>query len=424
MGKLIVFVLICACAYGLIFAPWIASLAYVATSLLQPQYLWPWVFQGVPIFNITAGLAIIGLILTVTSYDYRFDVFKRLQNIMLIFMLFLMHLSHHFSPFKGSPASTPPELILDTINVIVLMYFVVLGLCQQEKTLKYLCYIFILIGVYYTYYANVAYLNGSWFMFEFGRLKGPAGSPYKDSNVLAALIVMCMPFLIFMIFRIDRFWKKMIITSIVLLAWHAMVLFGSRGALLASSVSLLLVASIIRSAKLNVIMGVGFVLFLIYQGAVLMDRTNNTVDRAQESAEEPLDPRLVSWRVGLLIIEEYPFLGAGVQMFQAASQSLAPGETSNVAHNAFLNFSANTGLPTGFLFLGFIWMAWTRLRYAKRIGGDFSDSDYYALVCSSISILGYFVCSLFLDLIIYEPFYIALAINLIAYVRVSDRYKT
>ncbi|MDO3722582.1 O-antigen ligase family protein [Marinobacter sp. chi1] len=401
----------------------------MANSLLQPQYIWPWAFEGIPIFNITAALSILGLAIFHLSYSSGYDngedinVYNRPQNLMIIFIWGWTHISHHLSPFKGGVAFTSPEIVLSTLNAIVIMYFVILGLCKREKTLLYLCYIFIGVGVFYIYWANKAYFGQQWFMFENGRLNGPSRSPYRDGNALSVLIVMCMPFLIFMIFRVNRLWLKILMVLVVPLSWHAIVLFSSRGALLASVVTLLIVSSIIRSTKLNLLIGTCFVLFVAYQGATLLDRTTQTVDLAQQSDEEPINPRLVSWGVGLKIVSVYPIFGAGVQMFQAASQSLFPGESPHVAHNTFLNFAANTGLPNGLLFLALIWLSWSRLLYARKLNMSFDNSDYYALVCSSVSVLGFFVCSIFLDLIIFEPFYIALIINLISYIRVRSQFQ-
>ena len=140
---------------------------------------------------------------------------------------------------------------------------------------------------------------------------------------------------------------------------------------------------------------------------------------------KPINPRLISWEAGILLIPKYPILGAGVQKFEAATQAHFPGKTPHVAHNTFINFAANTGLLTGILFLSLIYTAWQRLRYARLQAVSLTDNDAYALCASSVSLAGFFVCSMFLDLIIYEPFYIALIINFIAYDRLRKaRIKT
>ena len=120
---------------------------------------------------------------------------------------------------------------------------------------------------------------------------------------------------------------------------------------------------------------------------------------------------------------ENPIFGAGVQMFEAAVNEHLPGMTPHVAHNTFLNFSVNTGLVTGVIFLLLIYGSLVRFRALLKSKLSLNKISLYALACSSIAIFGFFVCSMFLDLVIFEPFYIALAINLCAWHVSKDRIE-
>lgn len=421
MAQLLLYILIIITSASLLFAPWITGLAYVANSLLQPQYIWFWIFEGLPIYRITAGLAILALILGVVQKKIDLGIYKHKQNLIIFSIWILMHLSHLFSPYKGAPASVSPELVLDTLNSIMIMYFVLLPLCQSERALRYLCYVFIFVGAYYTYWANSAYLNQEWYRFINDRLTGPRGSPYRDANVLSTLIVMCLPFVTLLYFRTEKLIIKVAVLLAVPLAWHAMILFSSRAALLASIFTMLPLAYIIRSKKANVVIGLAFLLFLGYQGAMLVERASGTVETARVETDKPINPRLVSWEAGLRLIPKYPILGVGVQKFEAAAEYHFPGMTPHVAHNTFINFAANAGLLTGILFLALIITAWSRVRRARIQEISLKNHDYYALCASSTSLIGFFVCSIFLDLIIYEPLYMALIINLISSVRLNVR---
>ncbi|PTB92570.1 polymerase [Marinobacter sp. B9-2] len=414
MGRALLFLLLFLAACSLVSAPWVTGLSYVLNSLLQPQYIWSWIFYDIPIFPITAGLAIIGLFFSAIQDPSIFQIYRNKQNFMVVVIWVWMHISHWQTSYPDLPASVSPEIVLGTLNSIVIMYFVLLPLCHSEKALKYLCYTFALAGIFYTYWANSAYFNQEWFRFQNNRLVGPDRSPYNDGNVLATLIVMSLPFIFFLFFRLQKPVQKAAIILIVPLAWHALILFGSRASLLGTVATLLTIALIVRSKKINLAIAVAFILFTGYQGALLLERTTETIDKAKEQQEKPVNPRLISWEVGLKLIPKYPLFGAGVQKFEAASQTHFPGMTAHVAHNTFINFSANTGVLTGILFLGLIYLSWKRLWRLRKFGVRFSNVSYYALVSSSTSLLGYFICSMFLDLIIYEPFYIALIINLVA----------
>lgn len=414
MGRVLLLLLIVGIFFSIFTAPWIAGIAYVVNSLIQPQYLWGWVFSGIPIYKITAGLAILAFIFLAGRQKDIFNIYKDKQNFIILSIWILMHLSHVFSSFKGAPASVSPDIVLDTINSILIMYFILIGLLQNEKATQWLCTAFVLTGLYYAYWANSAYLNQEWYRFQNDRLVGPILSPYSDGNVLSTLLVMCLPFLLLGVFRVKSNLIKVLLIISIPFIWHALVLFGSRAALLSSVVILIPLAYIIKSKKINFVIGLSFSIFLVYQGSLIVNRTSETIESASAQGEEPINPRLVSWEAALRLIPEYPIFGAGVQMFEAASRAHFPGMTPHVAHNTFLNFSANTGIITGILFLSLIFTAYKRLLLFRKHNLGLENIYAYALAASSISLLSFFVSSMFLDLIIFEPFYIVLIINIIS----------
>ena len=420
MGRILLFILLFIAASSLLAAPWITALAYISNSLIQPQYIWPWIFEGIPIYRVTAGLAILGFMFGLAQKKLDLSIYKEKQSLYMVLLWLWMHLSHLLTSYRGAPASVPPELVLSTINSIMIMYFVLLPLCRGEVAVKYLCYVFIAAGLYYTYWANSIYLNQEWYRFINGRLTGPDRSPYSDANVLSTLIVMCMPFIILLVYRVNNIFLKLTILAFIPLLWHALLLFSSRGALLATVITMLGLAVVVKSKKFNIALGLAFTLFIIYQGSVVMNRTTETIETAAIDRDAPVNPRLVSWEAGLKLIPKYPIFGVGVQKFEAATRNHFPGMTPHVAHNTFINFSANTGLVTGLIFLWLLYNSYRRMLMVIKDHDYSLDNIYcYALVASSLGLLGFAVCSLFLDLIIYEPFYILLLINSVSWVELK-----
>ncbi|SFD90802.1 O-antigen ligase like membrane protein [Marinobacter sp. DSM 26671] len=421
MGKIFLIFLLILTAFSLFFAPWVSGAAYFLNSLLQPQYLWDWVFAGIPVFKITAGMAIIGFLSLLAKKDLNWSVLKSNQSICLIIIWVWMHLSHAFTSYPDAPSAVPPELVLSTANSIFIMYFVLLGLCNNEKSLIYFCYIFVIVGLYYIYWSNSAYLSESWHMFRNNRLRGPLGSPYRDENALASLIVVCLPFILLLAFKVRNKMAKAITILAVPLTWHSLILFGSRGGLVATIIVIFGLAYIMKSKMVSLLIFSGFAVFMVYQGAILLDRTTETFSGDRIASEQPINPRIVSWGIALKLIPEYPVFGAGVEKYQAASHNHFPGTTSSVAHNTFFNLSVNTGLLTGLLFLAIIYMSVKRLFWIRAQKLDLNDVAFYSLASSSLSILGFFICSIFLDLIIFEPFYLALVINMVSWDIIQKR---
>jgi ABC-type multidrug transport system fused ATPase/permease subunit len=289
------------------------------------------------------------------------------------------------------------------------MYFIILGLINRPNILIYFAIVIIITAGYYVYWANDNYLANNWAMFTQGRLRGPRFSPYADGNALSIVLIIGMPFILFGIQFFKRQWVKISLLLLIPLLWHALILFASRGALLSAAVVTLYAAMIMKSKVLNKILVLGFIAALITQGGVLMQRTTSTIEKSESQTEEPLNPRIVSWTVGVHLAMKYPFLGVGPQRFQKASATLFPGESPHVAHNTLLNFSANTGIFAGLLYLSFFYTSWKQYKYVRN-NVAFTSVYSYINRSSMTALIGFFVGAIFLDLIIFEPFYFILVL--------------
>lgn len=396
-------------AGALISAPWLSALSYTVVSILQPQYVWFWAFDGIPVFKITAGLAIIGWILEASRKNIDWDVYKSGQFIGIVILLAVMHLSNLLSPFANYYAGVGASLVLGIMNTIVIMYFVTLGLINRKEVLIYFALIMIITTLWYTYDANTTYLSGNWSKFQGGRLMGSSGGPYRDGNVLSIVVIVGLPFILFGIQFFKQKWIQIALLLSIPFVWHALILYASRGALLSAAVLTIVAALMMRSKMFNTILTVGFVLFLVTQGGTLIDRASETVKASQSETEGPLNPRLVSWGVGSKLALKYPVLGVGPQRFQYASRVHFPGKSPHVAHNTFLNFAANTGLIAGAIYLSFFVISFRQFRKVKKL---VPKDSIHAFINDAawVSLLGFFVGALFLDLIIFEPFYFLLVL--------------
>jgi O-antigen ligase len=255
------------------------------------------------------------------------------------------------------------------------------------------------------------YFTSNWSQFVAGRLEGPAGSPYSDGNVFSVLYVIGLPFILFAIYQVDRTWQKALLILCIPLLWHALVLYASRGALLSAGVATIASAWMIKSKAFNVVLVAGFFVFVIDQGGQVISRASEAVQQSESGERKVVNPRIISWQVGLQLIGKHPITGVGPQRFLEASAFYFPGQTPHVAHNTFLNFSANTGLVTGFAFLSFFWVARKMYRWNKSTLDERPNSFYtYVNKASFCGLIGFFVGALFLDLIIFEPFYFLLLI--------------
>lgn len=422
MIKLLVFVSVFMSAIFISSAPWISALLYSTVSILQPHRIWHWAFDSFSIFTVSAAIAILAWGGKILQGNMNWSVYKSGQFKSVILILVIFYLSNALTPFSTYFSLVSGDLVVETLTTIVIMYTVVLGLIDSEKALKYFGFMYIFVVLYFTYWANDHYFSGNWTMFEHGRLLGLRRSPYRDGNVMSILLTAGLGFVMF---GVTYFKNKIIKSALILsipLIWHALILFASRGALLSAASVTLFFVFVMKSKTLNVLVLAGFAVMLVWQGAMLTSRTTSTVAQAQqEDVDEPLNPRLVSWGVGLDIALEYPLLGAGPQRFQYASRLLFPGRSPHVAHNTFFNFAANTGLIAGFLYLYFFFCSYKQYRYVKERAEQSSILGYINLSCAA-GLIGYFVGALFLDLIIFEPFYFLLVLITANYYLAKQRF--
>jgi O-antigen ligase len=390
-----------------------AVYAYFLMSIMAPQYIWFWIFDGISAFTIAAGTAIAVFMWQTVNKKLDFSVYRYKQNLFFVVFWIMFNLSDYFSPIGEFRTATSSELVLDIFNTIFIMYFVSLPLITTERQLRVLALLFAGLIFYYVYWSNTQYFEWNMRQFNQGRLMGPFKSPYSDENKFAMLFVTGMPFLLFGIF----YFKSLIIRGIfglgLLALWHSIILTGSRGALLAVAVATLASYLIIKSRVFGLLLVAGLVAAVIYQGGQLLTRTTETIGDTQTQNEEAIDPRVQSWKTGLDLITKYPILGVGVQRFQEATRIFYPERKPYVAHNTFLNFAANTGLTNGIIYLLLYWLQFKRFRKIRKSETDPSSTISYINNSTMVALTGFYVGSMFLDLIIYEPFYFLLLLGLL-----------
>jgi O-antigen ligase len=392
-------------------APWWAAALYALVSILQPQYVWFWSFDNFSVFRVTAGVAIVawGIYLIRGMIDW--SIYKNGIFFGIIFLLLLYNLSEFLSPFQNYYAAVGSTLVMGIYFTIAIMFFIVLGLMNNEKALNAIVWVVIVVTIYYAYWANDHYLSSNWSQFDQNRLLGPFMSPYSDGNNLSILYVIGMPFVLFAIFNVKTMRQKWLLAISLPFILHSIVLCASRGAFVAIAVSTLMAAFMLKSKKLNALLLVGFIIFIGTQGGQLLNRTTGTIESAQTEAKEPLNPRLVSWEAAFGVFLKHPIVGAGPQRFEQAAKVYFPGKTPHVAHSTLFNFAANLGGFAAFTYIMFFYISWKMYKENRKLLKVVPNENFEFINKASIcSLVGFFVGALFLDLIIFEPFFFLLLI--------------
>lgn len=195
------------------------------------------------------------------------------------------------------------------------------------------------------------------FSHDAGRLS--AGSTY-DPNDIALVLVTFLPVIL-----AETFNGNMALRGVYLglgtLVLLGVVLTGSRGAIIAIGVQALyfvLTAKKYRLFALGLVLAGGLVVVSIADQS-LWDRFARLTGQSDivDYNLEDRAGRLEIWKNGLKIVADNPVLGVGVGMFGTA-HFLLDGKIGLTAHNTYLQFAAELGLPGLILYLAMLCSAW------------------------------------------------------------------
>lgn len=405
MTTIILYLLVIGTFVGTLFHVWLGVIAYYLLAVLQPQAIWFWVFGDLRISLYIAIFAGLGFLIAFISGKVDFSILRNRQNLYLAIFWGLIHLSLLFSSYAGQN-DFDSHYRIGIIDKMFLMYFVAILLIDTKKKFHYLIIIMLISVIYYAYWGNNQYFSG----LMWGRLKGPLWhGNYADENAFAMFFVMGMPFLYFMGFYYKNKFIKYLLWGCIPWTWHAIFLTASRGGLIGIGVVTLFIAYRSKSK----LMGIGVLIFLIvafvYQGGYMRERGKTIVELAP-------NPRYESWDVGGKIIKANPLLGVGLSKFVPAYPDYNPNpeNKTHVAHSSIIQITAECGILAGLMFLmlniNLIFQSWTRRGIERNKLDPLFLHSGDAIIAS---LLGFFTCSIFLDLAWYEVFYFLLVMSIV-----------
>lgn len=419
MGKFILLSLIVGTGLSALALPWIGIVSYYLLSLLGPQYIWWWNFEGLRVSLLVALFTIsgIGINILKQKFDYRF--LKTRLNLFVFLLWIFLSLSYFFGPFVNQFASNgrSPSQIFSLMNNILLFYFCATLAIDELKKIRYLSLVMVVSTLYLSYWANDQYFSGNWSQFNSGRLMGPrsidGGTVYADENVFATFFVTGLPFVYYMSVEVIPKWLRYLLWALIPLGWHAIFLTGSRGGLIGIGVTLLLIVLLSRKKYLAFpLLLIALVFYQWQAGSVMKDRSESIVEYEGESSAEQ---RLAAWRGGLKMIITHPIAGVGLGSFSTALPCFS-NEIKRVAHNTLIQFTAESGVVTGVTYLMILWTFVTnslKIRNWCQEHEHLNETIKIELYnnASTVSFSGLITCSLFLSLNTYEIFFVLLVIN-------------
>jgi probable O-glycosylation ligase (exosortase A-associated) len=420
VGKLLLGIIIVGAGGFAIARPWVGIVSYYLLAIFGPQYIWWWNFEGLRVSLIVAICTIAGFVLKLLKKDYDFDFLKTRLNQWLLVLWVSIDISYFFGPYVSQFNSNGlgPSQLFSMTNNIFIFYFIAALVAYDPKSLRYLGFVFVYATLYLIYWANDQYLSQNWSQFNMGRLTGPrdvfGSSIYGDENAFSMLFVTGIPFVYYFALEMRNRWLRYLLLLIIPLGWHAVFLTGSRGGLLGLSAVTVFIAFL--SGKKYFIVPLVLVSLLIafqLQGGSTMKNRSERISSFE--GEKSAEDRLTAWRGGLSMVVAHPFTGVGLGSFVTALPSYIESRHM-VAHNTFVQFSAESGVAAGlaYLMVVFIFFKNSRSIYSIINGTPVTDKTQLLSMlnkASSVSFAGLVTCSLFLSLNTYEIFFYLLIFN-------------
>jgi O-antigen ligase len=409
MTKILLLAILTGTVGAAVFSPWIGVMAYFTQAIMIPNLLWPWVFQGVKASYLTGAATIIGTLVALVTRRVFLHRLLAWQNVFIVTLWLSLLLSYYYGAYGRVYGYQIQFNSLDLIthyHKMFLMYFMGVLCVDSAKKLHFLVVVFLCIIVYYIYWGNHQYLAGLWSGY---RLDGPGGI-YSDENTFAVLFVTGIPFLFFM----GQYYKHLILRyflwGLIPLAWHVIFLTGSLGAMIGLVASTLAMIFKGSNKKLKILIPVFLALAFVYQGGAYLKAKVGlgTQDITQIATAKS---RIDSWKAGLKMLADHPLTGVGLGQFIFAYRDYSDADAL-VAHNTFLQYASQSGLAAGLMYLMIIYgvlHSYLREIFARQRPTD----DFLSAVrdATAIAVIGFFVCSMFLNLGIYEIFYFILLLG-------------
>lgn len=230
-----------------------------------------------------------------------------------------------------------------------------------------------------------------------GRLVGAVHGIYENSNELALIAVLTLPFCFAFLLRTKNWLRKALWGTAAMLLVYSTILTGSRGGLLAllAGGGVAVLEFGIRGRRIALVMVAGglVVLLILFAGDTVKDRFQEMFND-QPSSEagraaygSAMQRQELFWKA-IAVTAEHPLFGVGPGNFNSISGMW------HDQHNTYTQMSSEGGVPAFILYLLFIWSALRNLKNTNRLAPLNSDERLFAMALRA-SFGGFLVGSFF-----------------------------
>ncbi len=234
-----------------------------------------------------------------------------------------------------------------------------------------------------------------------------------DSNYFSVSVLICVPLALLYGLSAHRpRWQRWFCLACLTVTLPAMILGASRGGFLGLIAVVAFVLMRSRYGKKALFLVAALVLPLALVASVSpLERLLHPNASDQAAAQDRLD----LWAAGLNMIKAHPLNGIGLGnfKFQVENYEHTADKVDFIAHNAYLEYASELGIPAALLFVGMIAAAFFRLgRERKRLRSLPDDTLFLACGGLQAGLIGYCLSVCFVSGEFQKLFWLAMFLSM------------
>lgn len=399
--------------------PKVGLFYFLGLLLLRDGYLMenlPDIYTSWHMPIITGWLILIAWIANVMSN--RTSVRKPVEILLMMLLAVIMWVSGQGAQYPGNSSYMLSEYVR-----VVILAFLIVNVIQNEKDLRDAATVLISIITFLVLFAYYRYKTE-------GFDCAVPSVYYVDRNFFAESIVSIFPLAFIFYEESIAKTKKILFLGVVAAMAVGVVLTYSRGGLLALAIVL---AGLFMISKKKIAMAIMVIavtlLFLPHIGAKYTGRMS-TVAAYEEDASSMI--RIATWKAGINMVKQNPWLGVGPGNFNDLFVSYAPEEMKSYAdytmsiHNIFLQVFSETGLIGGCVFVLMITSSIAGLFRLNKSNNNLKSDKRISLALPNalgVSLLGFCGAGFFLPGAYYGYLYIIIPLIAASRIMCQARIK-
>ncbi|WP_207690891.1 O-antigen ligase family protein [Desulfonema limicola] len=317
----------------------------------------------------------------------------------LLFILINMIL---VMPFAADTKTTHTEII-DFVKLIFL-YYCIIGIIQTRMHYKLFIWLQLWGGYHFGW---EAFTRGKTVG---GRLENIGAPGIKESNFLAAHLLLLLPFINFL-FLFGNKWEKLGSAVTAPFVLNCLVLCNSRGSFLSFGLMAVVMILLAKKWMLKKLI-IGLIFAILAFSVIGYERVLSRLETVQTYEEDgSAMGRVDAWKGALVMLQDYPF-GKGGDAFSYYSPIYIPeiveahGGQNRAVHNTYFLMATSWGIQGLFLLLGFYISTLMELHRIRKRTGTSDDKFYHTeSLALEVGIIGFLIAIIFINRVYAEGLY-------------------